>query len=93
METKLHEWILEKRRNEKACISGFMIQQKALEFFIEVYTGKTQATHDFKASDGWKSKFLMRKNFVLRRITTTGRDLPTDCFTTIRFFKPLSINA
>lgn len=86
MENKLHEWLVSKRRNENACISGLVIQQKAIEIFKEVYAGKSQGQIDFKASDGWKYNFLSRKNLVLRRITTTGRDLPRDALNTIRTF-------
>ena len=34
----------------------------------------------FKACDGWFSNFLFRWNYVLRRISTTGRELPSDTY-------------
>ena len=40
----------------------------------------------FYASDGWLHGFLRRKNYTLRRITTTGRDLPKDFLETINQF-------
>ena len=31
---------------------------------------------DFKASDGWLSNFCQRRGFVLRRVSSCGRELP-----------------
>jgi hypothetical protein len=31
---------------------------------------------NFKASPGWLANFCKRKNIVMRRVTTSGRDLP-----------------
>lgn len=86
METVLHEWILSQRRKEAACISGIMIKRQAQIIFEQVYKDKSQSTQDFAASEGWKSNFLKRKNLVLRRVTTAGRDLPSDTIVTIRKF-------
>ena len=33
----------------------------------------------FQASDGWLTGWLNRHNKTLRRVTTTGRDLPVNC--------------
>jgi hypothetical protein len=40
----------------------------------------------FKASDGWLLNFLKRNKWVLRRITTSGRDLPDNSIETILNF-------
>ena len=40
----------------------------------------------FKASNGWLFNFLRRNRFVLRRITTTGRELPENAIDTILSF-------
>jgi hypothetical protein len=80
MEQSLNQWIREERA-KGVCISGFLIKVKAVEIM------RTQiSTSPFKASDGWLANFLKRKNFALRRITTTGRDLPSDCISVIQKF-------
>ncbi|CAF1110790.1 unnamed protein product, partial [Brachionus calyciflorus] len=38
---------------------------------------------EFKASDGWLSKFCTRRGFVLRRVSSCGRELPKDCLNII----------
>lgn len=70
LEIELKAWILEQR------LLGFVVDGKSI---------KQQAAQiakreclDFKASNGWFSRFLRRSNFVLRRITTSGRDLPNN---------------
>ena len=40
----------------------------------------------FKASRGWLINFCKRRNFVLRRVSTTGRDLPTNAIDHIYMF-------
>ena len=69
-------------RDAGCCLSGFTLKVKALEILRELgqFDGK------FYASDGWLHGFLRRKNYKLRRITTTGRDLPKDFLETINQF-------
>ncbi|CAF1134857.1 unnamed protein product [Brachionus calyciflorus] len=73
LETELYEWILEKRRNG-VCINKKMITTKALIL---------NKDNNFVASNGWFCNFLRRKNLVLRRITTSGRELPKDAGKTV----------
>lgn len=73
-------------RAEKACVSGLSIQQEALKIFNRVYDGRIEASVAFSASEGWKTNFLQRHDLVLRRITTSGRDLPRNSITAIREF-------
>ena len=78
MEDKLDEWTQELR--EADCfVSGFTLKVKALQILREL----AQYSGTFSATDGWLRGFLRRKNFTLRRITTTGRDLPSDFLETI----------
>ena len=86
METKLFEWINE-NREKGACVGGFAIKQMAQQLFKEIYSMQTNF-YQFKASNGWMINFLKRKKIVLRRVTTTGRDLPTNTSNVIKgFFK------
>ena len=82
MEQSLERWIKEERA-KVVCISGFVIKVKAVEL---MRTQSTGSTSPFKASDGWLTNFLRRKNFKLRRITTTGRDLASDSLSVIKDF-------
>ena len=62
---------------------------KALQILRET----DQYNGAFTASEGWLRGFLRRKNYTLRRITTTGRDLPSDFLETIvQFHKDCEIN-
>jgi transposase-like protein len=70
MEAELYKWIMEKRAINSV-ISGTLIKLEAAEF---------------KASGGWLKNFLRRKNLVLRRITTTGRDLPVNTISIVKEF-------
>ena len=84
MEQELNSWI-ENGRAKGACLSGFAIRVKALEIMRE------QCRRDnkplvFKASAGWLFNFLKRNKWVLRRITTSGRDLPDNSIETILNF-------
>lgn len=88
MEDKLDEWTQE-LREAGCCVSGFTLKVKAIQILREV----AQYNGTFSASDGWLRGFLRRKNFTLRRITTTGRDLPSDFLETIdQFHKDCKIN-
>ena len=88
MEDKLDEWTQE-LREAGCCVSGFTLKVKAIQILREL----AQYNGTFSASDGWLRGFLRRKNFTLRRITTTGRDLPSDFLETIdQFLKDCKIN-
>ena len=83
MENSLNEWIKDSRARG-VCISGFSLKVKAIEIMREDETQTNMP--QFKASDGWLFNFLRRKKLTLRRITTTGRDLPTNSANIIRNF-------
>ena len=71
LENHLYNWIIE-HRDLGHCVSGNMIRIRALQLFSE-----DPATHvSFQGSEGWFHRFLRRKNLVLRRVTTSGRELP-----------------
>ena len=70
MEDKLDEWTQE-LREAGCCVSGFTLKVKALQILREL----AQYSGTFSATDGWLRGFLRRKNFTLRRITTTGSRL------------------
>jgi hypothetical protein len=84
MEQELSSWI-ETARAKGACISGFVIRVKALEIMRENCQRNNQPLI-FKASIGWLLNFLKRNKWVLRRITTSGRDLPDNSIETILNF-------
>lgn len=85
MEAELYKWIVDNRA--KGCIlSGTIIKLEAQACFKRVYANTKLEAAEFKASGGWLRNFLKRKNLVLRRITTTGRDLPTNTLDTIKEF-------
>ena len=80
LEDELKIWITE-TRNSGACVSGKLIQTKALEMSV-----RHGVNDRFKASQGWLRNFLRRNNLVLRRITSKGRSLPQNSIETINQF-------
>jgi len=85
MEAELYKWIMEKRAIN-AVISGTLIKLEAQVIFKRVYANTKLEAAEFKASGGWLKNFLRRKNLVLRRITTTGRDLPVNTISIVKEF-------
>lgn len=79
LERDLMNWI-NQSRNNGACVSGKCIQLKALNL------ARQSGLEHFRASKGWLVRFLNRNNLVLRRITSKGRSLPSNCVETINTF-------
>ena len=57
------------RRAAGICVTGGMIRAEALQIMADT---------NFSASNGWLTRFLRRKRLVVRRVTTSGRELPKD---------------
>lgn len=70
MEEVLYDWVVE-QRDLGLCVSQRSIKRKALEIV-------SQTNSTFLASSGWLHRFLKRNKLVLRRITTSGRELSKD---------------
>ncbi|CAF1058245.1 unnamed protein product [Brachionus calyciflorus] len=85
LETHLYNWICEKRL-QGACLSVTTVKLKAIEFYNTVCAQTNEAKIEFKCSNGWFTNFCHRKNLVIRRITTTGRDLPKNALDIIKNF-------
>ena len=73
MENELFAWIMERRAaglcvSTGLCVSG-MIRAEALRIL---------PNGTFSASNGWLDRFMKRKRLTIRRITTSGRELPRD---------------
>ena len=84
MKIKLKDAIVQERALG-VCISGFVIRVKALEI-ERAFCNQMNKPFLFKASNCWLANFLRRNRFVLRRITTTGRDLPENAIDTLLAF-------
>jgi hypothetical protein len=80
MKIKLKDAIIQERALG-VCISGFVIRVKALEIERAICNQMNKPCL-FKASNGCMANFLRRNRFILRRITTTGRDLPENAIDT-----------
>ncbi len=70
MEAELVE-IIKTMRENGGIVSGLYIKLKALKYMQENHPNV-----QFKASDGWLRNFNKRNGFTLRRVTTTGREMP-----------------
>ena len=68
----LMNWI-NRLRERDMTISGSDIQHKAREFHAQ-----TENPTLFTASSGWLEKFLSRHGLTRRRVSSTGRDLPSN---------------
>lgn len=66
LETKIEQWILEKRSNGKI-VTNQDIKEKALQI------ARQNNIYQFKASNGWIQKFKKRFNFVMRKVTKTDK--------------------
>lgn len=58
-------------------MSGRMVRLRAQELIMD---------ESFKASNGWLAIFLARRHPSIRRVTTTGRDLPESCKEIVQTF-------
>jgi len=76
MEAQLYDFILDERAAGR-CVTGGMIRQEALRLLPDT---------NFQASNGWLTRFLRRKHLSFRRITTSGRDLPSNAGENVRLF-------
>ncbi|RNA01128.1 pogo transposable element with KRAB domain-like, partial [Brachionus plicatilis] len=73
-------------------INGIDIKLAALEIHKRLYRGNiSDNKNGFSASDGWLYGWLDRHNKTLRRVTTSGRDLPADYLEVIASFLTESI--
>lgn len=79
IELQLKNWIIE-RRQSGACVNTVNLRAKSKIIASEL------GNSNFKASNGWMDKFLKRKKFVLRRVTSSGRDLPKNSPEILRKF-------
>jgi len=68
MENDLFAWIMDKRASG-LCVTAGMIRAEALRLL---------PNGNFSASNGWLDRFMKRKRLTIRRITTSGRELPRD---------------
>ncbi|RNA33693.1 pogo transposable element with KRAB domain-like [Brachionus plicatilis] len=73
-------------RIKGVCLSGTVIKAKAAEYYHQYYVLTNQSNVEFKSSNGWFTNFCKRKNLVLRKITTSGRDLPNNRIEIVRIF-------
>jgi len=80
IETGLFNWIKDER-SKGACLSSKVIKIKAIELVNEI-----DATLNFKASNGWFERFLVRSGLCCRRVSSSGRDLPQNSQETIDQF-------
>ena len=67
-------------------ISCRFLQLQARSIFERIYKNTEFESIDFSASRGWQENFCKRFNLVMRRVTTTGRELPSNCINTIKTF-------
>jgi hypothetical protein len=79
LENDLQRYI-EEIRTRGGCVSGVMVRAKARQLAYD------QGKFDFSGSSGWFRNFLNRKKYSLRRLTSKGRDLPTNCKEIINTF-------
>ena len=84
LESQLFNWIVE-RRVQGVCLQGYHIQDFALSLKRELNLNPS-----FNASRGWLYRFLKRHNLVLRRVSTTGKDLPKNVKDCIKLHLQLS---
>ena len=95
MESTAVNW-LNYQRSKGVCVSEKDLKTKAIQTYEEIHPEvepdnferlcMKDRNDDFKFSNGWFENFLVRRSLVLRRITSTGRDLPADTLARINIF-------
>lgn len=70
MEEALYYWFIQERRRNTP-ITADIFRQKALYFYENIYKNS-----DFRASDGWLTKFKTR--YGIRLLTVTGENVSSD---------------
>ncbi len=100
MERRLTVW-LQAEREKGACIDSVILRSKGEQFYNEIHQLNPPVDfvptcpkdrNEFKFSQGWFCNFLKRNGLALRRISSTGRDLPRDTLLRIAsFYKEVSI--
>ena len=79
-----YEWFLQ-QRCKGAPVSGPILQEKALQFFHQLYPDAEKES--FKASTGWLTKFLLRHG--IRSVSLQGEALSADVSSVGGFRKEL----
>ena len=74
MEEEVNQWVEEKRQN------GYGVSRLAIRLYTQrlAKSGKYADTKEFKASQGWYTRFLDRHDLALRQRTKIVQKLPTD---------------
>ena len=93
-EKQLKVWVVD-QRDKGCCIDGNVLIAKAKQLYNEIHpeiepNNFVPLCHkqrkDFQFSRGWLDGFLRRRELVLRRITSAGRDLPSDSMNRINIY-------
>jgi len=94
MENLVKKWVVE-QRSKGCCIDGNVLTARAKQCYDEVHPESEpegfipvciKDRNDFKFSRGWLENFLRRRQLVMRRISSTGRDLPLDTLKRINLY-------
>ena len=94
METLLKAWVLE-QRSKGVCVDGNVLTARGNQLYDEVHPSPEpehfvascfKDKKQFKFSRGWLDNFLKRRQLVMRRISSTGRDLPLDTLNRINLY-------
>jgi transposase len=81
-EAELYKWFSEQRDNNLAMTTDGIINK--MRELLKVMHPDEELI--FKYSRGWFQNFMKRYNLSYRRISTSGRDLPKNCFQIIKDF-------
>ena len=94
MENLLKSWVVE-QRSKGVCIDGRVLTARARQLYDVVHPEPQPENFvaacfkdrkEFKFSRGWLHNFLKRQRLVMRRISSTGRDLPSDTISRINLY-------
>lgn len=94
MENQLKSWVVE-QRTKGVCIAGNVLVARAKQLYDEIHPETEPADFEsvcskdrknFRFSRGWLENFLRRRKLVMRRISSTGRDLPLDTLSRINLY-------
>ena len=82
LENELYQWVIAKRQN------GYIVSRNTIKIqALKWSNSNPQTSHNFKASSSWCTRFMERKDLVIRQKTKISQKLPCELENKITSFQ------